>query len=233
MNRRNFINLVLIFSVLFLFSCSSSEKEPTNFATSGEYEDLVSLFKEFREFHKPKMTNGIPDYSAKAMEEKKIGLKHYQDRLAAIDISTWPVSQQVDYHLVRAEMNGMEFYHRVLKPWSRDPCFYLPSQGGAGPVIRIDLRIPDSLPLPEDRIEQFRNKLKAIPVMYEQAKKNLTDGAKDFAIMAVRSAKEESERYRELTDRLSEDHRSWQPRPRVHKKRSKSTVCGLNRTSTE
>jgi hypothetical protein len=103
-------------------------------------------------------------------------------------------------------MNGMEFYHRVLKPWSRDPCFYLPSQGGAGPVIRIDLSIPDNFPLPEDKTEEFRIKLNAIPGMYEQAKKNLTDGAKDFAIMAVRSAKEESERYRELGDRLSEHH---------------------------
>jgi hypothetical protein len=73
MKRRNLINLVLIFSVLFLFSCSASENEATNVATSGDYEDLVSLFKEFREFHKPKMANGIPDYSAKAMEEKKSG----------------------------------------------------------------------------------------------------------------------------------------------------------------
>ncbi|MGB6864867.1 MAG: DUF885 family protein, partial [Candidatus Aminicenantaceae bacterium] len=206
MNRRNIVFVCFIFSVFLLFSCSPAEKEIKNMTSSGDYEDLVSLFKEFREFHKPKMTNGVPDYSAAAMEEKGRGLKHYQDRLAAMDISSWPVPQQVDYHLVRAEMNGMEFYHRVLRPWSRDPCFYLPSQGGAGPVIRIDLRIPDNLPLPEDKIENFRKQLKAIPEIYEQAKKNLTEGAKDFAIMAIRSAKEESEAYHKLADWLAEYH---------------------------
>lgn len=206
MSRRNIVYVCFMFAVFLLFSCSPTEKEITNVASSGDYEDLVTFFKEFREFHKPNMTNGIPDYSATAMGEKKLGLKHYQDKLAAMDISTWPVSQQVDYHLVRAEMNGMEFYHRVLKPWSRDPCFYLPSQGGAGPVIRIGLRIPDSLPLPEDKIEEFRSQLKAIPEIYEQAKKNLTEGAKDFAIMAIQSAKEESEEYHKLANWLAEFH---------------------------
>jgi hypothetical protein len=198
--------VLFISSALLLFSCRPTEKQATNVVTSADYEDLVILFKEFREFHAPNRINGIPDYSAAAMEEKKRGLKHYQDKLASMDISSWPVSQQVDYHLVRAEMNGMEFYHRVLKPWSRDPCFYLPSQGGAGPVIRIGLRIPDSLPLPEDKIEEFKTTLKAIPEMYEQAKKNLTNGAHDFAVMAIRSAREESEEYQKLADWLKEHH---------------------------
>ncbi len=206
MKKEKILAVLFISSVLLLFSCSPKEKQATNVVTSADYEDLVILFKEFREFHAPNRINGIPDYSAAAMEEKKLGLKHYQDKLAAMDISSWPVSQQVDYHLVRAEMNGMEFYHHVLKPWSRDPCFYLPSQGGAGPVIRIDLRIPERLPLPEDKIEEFGNKLKAIPGMYEQAKKNLADGAHDFAVMAIRSAREESEEYQKLADWLKELH---------------------------
>jgi hypothetical protein len=206
MNRRNFIFIVLIFSIVFLFSCSSPEKGTANASRIGEYEDLVSLFKEFRDFHKPKITNGVPDYSAVAIEEQRRGLKRFQERLAAMDISAWPASQQVDYHLVRAEMNGMDFYHRVLRPWSRDPCFYLPSQGGAGPVIRINLRIPDSLPLPEDKTDEFRKQLKAIPEIYEQAKKNLTEGAKDFAILAIWSAKEESTEYHKLADWLTKYH---------------------------
>jgi len=206
MSQRNWLFICFMIIVSLFISCSPAEKNPTKAISTGDYEELLTLFQEFREFHKPELRNGTPDYSTEAMEEKKRRLKHYQDRLSAIDPSEWPVSQQVDYHLVRAEMNGMEFYHRVLKPWARDPCFYLPSQGGAGPVIRIDLRIPDRLPLPEDKIDEFRAKLKAIPEMYEQAKKNLTDGAHDFAVMAVRGAKEESERYNNLADRLEMHH---------------------------
>ena len=206
MNKRNFIFVSFIFSVIFLFSCSPSEKETANVTSSGEYEDLVALFKEFREFQKPKVVAGIPDYTATAMEEQRLGLNQFQDRLSAMDISAWPVSQQVDFHLVRAEMNGLEFYHRVLRPWSRDPCFYLPSQGGAGPVIDINLRIPESLPLPEEKQDEFRQQLQAVPEIYEQAKLNLTEGARDFAIMAIWSAKEESEEYHKLADWLAEYH---------------------------
>ena len=80
MNCHKYLYLVLILSVVFLFSCTPTENETTKVISSGDYEDLVTLFKEFREFHKPKMTNGIPDYSAAAMEEKKLGLKNYQDK---------------------------------------------------------------------------------------------------------------------------------------------------------
>ena len=58
------------------------------------------------------------------MAEKYGELRTFQDRLEAIDPTGWPIPQKVDYQLVRAEMNGYEFQHRVLSPWSRDPGFY-------------------------------------------------------------------------------------------------------------
>ncbi len=78
-----------------------------------------------------------------------------QKRLAAMDISGWPVSQQVDYHIVRAEMNGLDFEHRVRRPWSRDPDFYRVS--GAGPRMYgfSGLRNP-RLPLQGDDIAKFK-----------------------------------------------------------------------------
>jgi hypothetical protein len=81
-----------------------------------DYADLVGLFHEFREFLKPEVINGVPDFTPAAMEEKHRELKKLQHRLAAIELSEWPVSQQVDYHLVRAEMNGVDFDHRLLRP---------------------------------------------------------------------------------------------------------------------
>jgi hypothetical protein len=41
-----------------------------------------------------------------------------------MDTSSWTVPQKSDYLLVRAEANGLEFNHRVIRPWSRDPGFY-------------------------------------------------------------------------------------------------------------
>ena len=174
---------------------------------SSDYAKLVNLFNEFREFQRPKVTNGVPDYTAAAMEEQRRGLKEFQRRLAAMDIQAWPVSQQVDYHLVRAEMNGLEFYHRVLRPWSRDPVFYLMSQGGAGPAMEGfgGLRGLD-LPLSAEGQSELRALLRAVPLLYEQAKGNLTEGAYDLAIIAIWAAPREAGIYRRIAAGLAEHH---------------------------
>ena len=70
------------------------------------------------------MRDGAPDYTAETLARKYSELAAYQARCAAIDPSQWPIAQQVDYQLVRAEMNGLDFDLRVLKPWARDPAFY-------------------------------------------------------------------------------------------------------------
>ncbi len=48
-------------------------------------------------------------------------LATYQRRLAAIDTTGWPTPAQVDYHIVRAEMNGLDFDHRVLQAVGEQP----------------------------------------------------------------------------------------------------------------
>ena len=84
------------------------------------------------------ITNGVPDYTGAAIKQKYAGLRGYQERLAAMTIDDWPVWQKVDYHLVRAEMNAVEFHYRVLKPWARDPGFYSIRQGDAGPSMNVE-----------------------------------------------------------------------------------------------
>jgi hypothetical protein len=165
------------------------------------------LFEDFREFQEVKIIDGVPDYTATAMEKRWRGLEDYQSRLAATKIADWPVSQQVDYHLVRAEMNGLEFYHRVLKPWSTDPAFYLMSQGGAGPAMsgfeglwRIDIPLSD-----EDKIE-YQTLLRAVPRIYEQAKINLTAGERDLATIALWAAPREARIYTHIATELAVHH---------------------------
>ena len=114
----------LLASLLAVACGAPADDAVTSGNAGGSYDDLVVLFEEFRVFHEPVVTDGVPDYTAAAMQRQYGELGEYQRRLAAFDIGEWPISQQVDYHLVRAEMNGLEFYHRVMKPWSTSPDFY-------------------------------------------------------------------------------------------------------------
>jgi hypothetical protein len=88
-------------------------------AMSAGHPDLVSLFTEWRAFQKPKVVNGVPDYTPAAMARQHGELEEYRRRLATLDSRGWPVWQQVDYQIVRAEMNGLDFDHRVLRPWAQ------------------------------------------------------------------------------------------------------------------
>ena len=172
-----------------------------------EYAELVALFKDFRVFQEPAITDGVPDYTSEAMLVQRQRLKGYQNRLAAISTDNWPVDKKVDYLLVRAEMNGLDFYHRVTRPWSQDPVFYLMSQGGAGPAMSgfqglWDLQVPMS----PEREEEYRVLLRGIPQILQQARTNLTEGASDLADIAIYAAPREARIYEEMAGELSERH---------------------------
>jgi hypothetical protein len=216
MFRKNFPLIALIFLSLLLFDCRPKKKEVTPATLSTNYEDLVSLFKDWREFQKPKVTNGVPDYTAAAMKEQRNGLEKFRSRLNAIDCRAWPISQQVDYHIVRAEMNGLDFDHRVLRPWSRNPCFYVvieqsPSDMPVreGPIMYGMLclwELKYKFPLPDKEKAEFRMKLQAIPKILEQAKGNLFEEAKDLWFLGIRKKKEESVILANLAKNLAEQH---------------------------
>jgi hypothetical protein len=81
------------------------------------YEDLLQLFAEWREFESPPMLDGAPDYTAAGFAGRYESFLTLRNRLHRIDPGEWPISQQVDWHIVRAEMNGFDFNQRVLQPW--------------------------------------------------------------------------------------------------------------------
>ena len=185
MKTRKFLPLLILVFVLTVYSCQDSSSRP-NRQISTNYEDLISLFRQFRELQKPDVVDGVPDYSPAAMNKQAAELRLFQERLAGIDAGGWPLNQQVDYHLVRAEMNGLEFDHRVLKPWSRDPAFYVPITFQFGPKMSGSFSLP-RLPLSEERLPWLRSKLATIPAILEQAQSNLTEATADLAMLGIRS----------------------------------------------
>ena len=61
------------------------------------------------------MLDGAPDYTAEQFEKRQPAFLELQAELKGMDISGWPVDQQVDWHLVRAEMNGYAFNRGDIK----------------------------------------------------------------------------------------------------------------------
>ena len=179
-------------------------------STGNKYEDLVSFFKKWREFQKPNVVNGVPDYTVQAMAEQKRLIPKLKRDLSAIDCSSWPIPQQVDYEIVRAEINGLEFDHRILKPWARNPIFYAVIQmeepdvpARETPEIYGVLNVfESSFPLNEKDQAIFKGKLAAIPDILLQAKQNLIEEAGDLWLLANQKKKRESANLANLAGQL-------------------------------
>ena len=164
------------------------------------YQELVTLFREWREFERPKFVDGVPDYTRTAMASQHRALREWQARLQRIDRKAWSISQQIDWHLVRAEMNGLDFDHRVRRQWERDPAFYVwifPAQSDVpaheGPVIHgwIDLWTYQ-YPLSGKDAAELAARIGAIPVLLDQARRNLTGNARDLWSSGIRDFRTQS-----------------------------------------
>jgi len=201
-NRLTIVCIVLACFAVFHSSIVS--------AASSNYDDLVALFNEFRAFQEPQVNDGVPDYTAAAIEKKRSDVKEFQDRLAAMNIDDWPVWQKVDYHLVRAEMNAVYFYYHVFKPWARDPGFYSMSSGDSGPSMNLRRYLSPLFdmqpPISNEDQAQCRTILQGIPRLYDQAKSNLTEASGDLADIALRFNRNDARTFDRLAQQFQEHH---------------------------
>lgn len=180
---------------LLLCACLGS---PARADTGSGYAELVGLFKEFREFVAPDVIDGVPDYSREAMAAQLQALQDFRNRLHAIDDSSWTIAERADYLLVLAEMRGLEFQHRVIKPWAKDPAFYSTTNLGFGPKMHGALAIPD-LPITEEAAKDLLIPLRAVPDILEQARRNLTDARGDLARLGIQQKRIEKNVYERLS----------------------------------
>jgi Bacterial protein of unknown function (DUF885) len=180
-------------------------------AARGTYDDLVALFADWRAFETPPMREGAPDYTAATFARRHDQLKSYRARLEAIDPTSWPIAQQVDHEIVRAEMNGFDFNVRVLQPWARDPAFYTtvwtaqsdtPAHEGPTHHGLVELWTY-SFPLPSADEARLARELRVIPPLLAQARVNLTGNARDLWVAAIDTIRLQAGALRDLGKKTS------------------------------
>ena len=208
---KSFLSTILLFAFI---SCKVDQEIPPK-TNDGNYQDLVALFKEWREFESPPRRDGAPDYTVETFGKRWPKFQKLKTRLLALDASEWSTDQQVDWIIVRAEMNGFDFNHRILKPWARDPAFYkslwkyrsdVPAH--EGPTHHGTTEIwTYTFPLSADEKIRLLKDLKVISPLNAQAKINLNGNAKDLWIAGIRDINQQSKDLKEVLEKpgISED----------------------------
>ncbi len=194
---------------------------------ADSYADLLALFSSWRTFEEAPRVNGVPDYTAPTRARRLDELKALQQRLAAIDTTGWPISRQVDWHIVRAEMNGMLYHLTVLQPFARDPAYYASvrteesdTPAEEGPTIHGAIRLwqygiwprtaLDTVkPLTTDERTRLTAALRTVAPLLAQARTNLAGAnAKDLWVGGVRAFDEQHEALGVLAGRVKTLHPS-------------------------
>lgn len=200
---------LLILCLMFGLSANSPESA---WAMNG-YDELLTLYKEWRGFERPPLLEGAPDYTAETFSARYPEYLKLRARLDSLDPSSWTIEQQVDWHIVRAEMNGFEFNHRVLKPWTRDPAFYqsiwmarsdVPAH--EGPTHHAVTEFwTYQFPLSPPEQNRLISDLKVIPPLMRQAQRNLTGNARELWIAGIRNIRAQRTNLNTIKQRVGDD----------------------------
>ena len=175
---------------------------PVAHGQSSSYQDLQELFAEWRDFERPPSLEGAPDYTAATFARRYESYLGLRQRLDDFDIQAWPTPEQVDWHLVRAEMNGFDFNYRILKPWARDPAFYdtvwmarsdVPAHEGPTNHAVVEVWTYD-FPLSDEAEKRLIAEISAIPPLMRQARRNLVGDAQDLWVTGIRDVSSQEDK---------------------------------------
>jgi hypothetical protein len=200
------------------------------------HDALVRLFEEWRAFEVPPAKDGAPDYTAAAFERRLAALEPLRARLEALDTAGWPVEARVDQALVRAEMNGFDFYARVLKPWARDPAFYqtvwpeqsdTPAHEGTTHHGLVELWTY-RFPLSRADEAKLAKELAVVPPLLDQARGNLTGNAHDLWVTGAGTMRGQAQALAELGEKTAGSGRALRRAIREAREATGSFVAWLD-----
>jgi hypothetical protein len=170
--------------------------QPAAQATHASSE-LLKIADDFHAFRSPLFrprtwrpthrVEGVPDYAA-VVREQKDGLPKFQSRLAALDPSKWPVHDQVDYLLLRSEMDDVDFEQRVLRETAINPAFYI-EQALTGIIQQVHFVV---VPYGAEKADAIIAAFDRVAPIVAQGPKNivLAEAAPDLARVGLAEVKD-------------------------------------------
>ncbi len=191
---------------LLLLHLSFSSNAQENAEVRHASPELVTLAEEFRQFRSPVFPSGksrsvrsvvgVPDYAGEVREQRE-GLPRFQARLQAIDPRDLPVHDQLDYLLLRAEMDYVDWQHQVLRETVKNPFLYV-EQAFNGVRAEIGTyRSAKVVPFSEEKADALIDAFARTGPIVEQAPENLVlaEAAPEFGQRVVRELKNIREKY--------------------------------------
>lgn len=170
------------------------------------HDGLVALYQQARKDVDFTVRNHVPDVSEAAMAARQQAAQRAVAQIGAIDDKAWPIPQRADLMLALAEMRGVDFEHRVLRPWARDPSWWSTLDLGWGPKVKTAFS-PPKLPITDAAAKAtFAAQLRATPTILGNARLTLTDARGDLIDLGIMHHDIETRVYGRMARDLAKHH---------------------------
>jgi len=128
--------------------------------------------------------NRLTDYSPAAIAARRAHLVNLLAQVNRMRTDKWKKDDRIDWLLFRAQLEGPAFFDRVMDFEHRDPQIYVNEcSNGIFSLLKKEYDTP------RNRALAATARLKAMPAMVEQGKRNLTRPVKLYAQLAIDSAR--------------------------------------------
>src|SRR5260370_22373522 len=125
---------------------------------------------------------GIRDWSAAAIDKQRGDLSGFEARWKRLNVSGWPIPQQVDYRLIDSALSRVRWELEINPRWKRDPNFYIAQT--LTPVVEA-LTVPGPYNAAQSR--EILTRIENIPSILRQSIENLTNPPAPFATVAIQA----------------------------------------------
>jgi len=126
--------------------------------------------------------NGTRDWSRSAIDSHRKQLTEFEARWKKIDVSRWPIPNQVDYRLMGSALARVHWELDINPRWKRDPNFYI--EQTVTPIVEA-LTVP--APYDEARSREILTRIENIPAILRQGEANLEKSPAPFATVAIQA----------------------------------------------
>jgi uncharacterized protein (DUF885 family) len=178
---------VLTIAAVLLAAATAAPLTPQSLRSAADdfYEWQKREFPVFASdqgFHK--YDDRLTDFSSSAIAKRRAYVHELLQRVRATDISKWSKDDKIDAILFRAQLEAPDFANRIRKPEESNPSTYTDEASNA-----IFSLVKKEYDTPRNRAVAATARLRKVPAMIEQGKKNLTRPVKLYAQFAIESAR--------------------------------------------
>lgn len=128
--------------------------------------------------------NKLTDYRSTAVKARARHVKALLDQVSAMQTGSWSKDDRIDWLLFRAQLEGVNFFDRVMQFEATNPQTYVDEcSNGIFSLLKKEYDTP------RNRALSATARLKQMPPMLEEGKKNLTKPVRLYAQLAIDSAR--------------------------------------------